>query len=39
MVDADYITDNFIKKLYQRTIPSLAFKEQKTKEEFLSWQN
>ena len=38
MIDADYIIDNFIKKLYQRTKPSLAFKEQKTKKEFCSWQ-
>ena len=37
MIDADYSIDNFVKKLYQRTKPSLSFKA-KTKEEFLSWQ-
>ncbi len=37
MIDADYITDNFIKKLYQRTKPSLTFKA-KDKKEFCSWQ-
>ncbi len=37
MIDVNYITDNFIKHLYQRTKPSLAFKA-KTKKEFLDWQ-
>ena len=36
-MDANFITDNFIKKLYERTKPSLAFRA-KTKDEFLSWQ-
>ncbi len=37
MIDVNYISDNFIKRLYQRTKPSLAFKA-KTKKEFLPWQ-
>ena len=37
MVNTNYIIDNFIKKLYQRRKPSLAFKV-KTKEEFSSCQ-
>jgi len=37
MTDANFITDDFIKKLYQRTKPSLAFKA-KNKKEFLIWQ-
>lgn len=37
MKDANFITDNFIKKLYQRTKPSLAFKA-RNKKEFLAWQ-
>lgn len=37
MTEANFITDNFIKSLYRRVKPSLAFKA-KTKEEFSSWK-
>jgi len=35
--DINYITDNFVKKLYRRTKPSMAFKA-KNRKEFLVWQ-
>ena len=37
MLDINFITDNFIKKYYQKTKPSLAFAA-KTKDQFFSWQ-
>jgi dienelactone hydrolase len=37
IVDAPQITDNFIRKLYERTRPSLSFKAS-TREEFLEWR-
>jgi len=37
IVDVPQITDNFIRKLYERTKPSLSFKAS-TREEFLEWK-
>ncbi|MEM0076424.1 MAG: alpha/beta hydrolase family protein [Thermoproteota archaeon] len=37
IIDAPQITDNFIRKLYEKTKPSLAFKA-KNKEDFLEWK-
>lgn len=37
IIDAPQITDNFLRKLYERTKPSLAFKA-KSKEEFIEWK-
>ncbi|MEM0219627.1 MAG: hypothetical protein QW314_01465 [Thermoproteota archaeon] len=37
IIDAPQITDNFIRKLYEKTKTSLAFKA-KNKEDFLEWK-
>lgn len=36
-IDAPQVTDNFIRKLYERTKPALSFKAS-LKEDFLAWK-